>query len=304
MEEKVKYVTVGRTEILYNTILTLNARGYPPSLIVTGPAENNYSKKEADFEKLAGELGVPFFCTNKISDLKHTLQSISPDIAVSINWMRIIPPEILNIFEHGIVNFHIGDLPKYRGNATPNWAIINNEPYVVLTIHKMDAGLDTGDILLQERYEIKKNTTIGEVYDFALKEAPKMFVNLFNDFSKIVPKKQMGIPLRCYPRRPEDSKINWRETSKDIHNLIRASSEPLGGAYTFFKDKKMIVWRSDAEKFVPYLAIPGQVLEIRTNGDIAIATGKNALILKDVEVDGVRNTPASFIKSLRDRLTY
>ena len=306
-----KVVALGRTRMLYDSIIFLHNKGIEIPLIITSKAQSEYDITEGDFEKLAESIGTEFINNVKINEAEtvEKLKKINADMAISVNWQNIISEEVIQCFPNGILNCHIGDLPKYRGNAVINWAIINGEEEVVITIHKMDKGLDTGDIVLKEKVRIN-GLNIGKVMKICNSKIPQMFYKSVHGLlsGKIIPAKQeseIGKSLRCYPRIPLDSFIDWNNTAEKINTLIRASSEPFIGAYTYFNTKKLYILRSHVEKNIqPSLFVPGQVLWRRTQtGEVGIATGKDVLVIEKVKYDNLENIlPTEVIISLRSRL--
>ena len=93
-------------------------------------------------------------------------------MAISVNWPNLLTPEVLDLFPDGVWNAHAGDLPRYRGNAAPNWAILSGEDAVILTIHRMSAGLDEGPILAQRSFPLDETTYISDVYAFLDEAVP------------------------------------------------------------------------------------------------------------------------------------
>ena len=224
----------------------------------------------------------------------------------------MITQAYLDAYQFGILNAHAGDLPRFRGNACPNWAILMGEPSMALTIYRMEGNqLDLGDILAQEKFLLGPHTYIGDVYTWLKEAAPRLFLQTLGHISKnpsyvLKKKSDLGSDgFRCYPRIPSDSEINWSGSAEDIHRLIRASSEPFSGAYTFYQDKKLFVWRAellnDGEK---YLAVPGQIAQRdKQTGDVIVITGKGKLKLTEVSWVGEERThPVDFITSFRIRL--
>ena len=308
-----RIVAIGRTEILYNSILELNKRGHKVVLIITGKSEQyQYIKNSEDFKKLAKELDAEFLITENINSDKvlGLIYIHKPDIAISYNWKTIIGQKIINSFSFGILNAHAGDLPRYKGNSVRNWAIIAGEEEIVLTIHYMTIDLDAGAILLKKKIPLKKDIRIKKLYDFVLKYTPLMFAETIDGLEKgtitslvqpIDPKKS----LRCYPRLPKDSEIDWNKPVIHIDRLIRASSEPFSGAYTYIGNEKMIIWRAHIEypKY-QYLSIPGQVVERRQKtGEVAIATSDGFLVLEEIETEHKGQIkPIEIINTIRTRL--
>jgi methionyl-tRNA formyltransferase len=307
-----RIAAIGRTEILYNTILKIHNSSHTLDVIVTCGAEDFYTKDEDDFRELAAKQNIDFIETTSLntdSALK-SLEGRDLDVAVSVNWKTLIRPPVFNTFEHGILNYHAGDLPRYRGNATMNWAIIEGEDEVVHTVHRMDEGLDTGLIFLQRPTPLDEETYIRDIYEDARQIVPEMFLQVADgiEAGSVSPRPQPDDPaeaLRCYPRKPEDSEIDWDEPAEQIHRVVRASAEPLFGAYTHFKGEKMRVWRSHVESPpTPFLGTPGQVAERRPDhGEVAVLTLDEFLVLEEVETETHgRQQATDIITSNRDRL--
>ncbi len=128
-----------------------------------------------------------------------------------------------------ILNCHIGDLPRYRGNATPNWAIINSEDKITLSIYFIEPHvIDAGRIVAQSELSITEDTTIAEVYTWLEEQTPITLVAALGRLQRD-PKSTLKYAnpnseesFRCYPRRPEDDLIDWHQSVKNTHNLIRA----------------------------------------------------------------------------------
>jgi len=310
---KIKVAAIGRTEYLYQSILELGKKGFEIVLIISCKESPEYKKKIKDFRLLAKKIKCDFLATEKINtaQVKKLIKKNKPDVAISLNWKTIIGKEIIESFPLGIINAHCGDLPRYRGNAVPNWAILNREKEIVLTLHLMAEELDAGPILLKKKMILSKNTYIGNVYKFFSDNLPIMYIKAINGLvtGRIKPKRQptnSKLSLRCYPRIPEDSEINWQKSAEEISRLIRASAEPFSGAYTFLNSKKLIIWRAYSEKpKFPFLGMFGQVAERRKErGEVAVIAGDNTfLIIKEAELEKQgRKKATDIIKSNRTRL--
>jgi len=282
-------------------------------LIITSKVEQyQYEKKDEDFSELAKELGIDFLLTEKLNSTQthEFIRKTVPDIAISVNWKTLIPHECMNLFPYGILNAHAGDLPRFKGNAVRNWALVSGEESMSLTIHEMSVDLDAGPILLKKRYPIRSDTNIQDLYRFVEEQVPLLFVKAVSglESGSIVPKKQPTRPdisLRCYPRLPVDSEINWEDSAENIHRLVRASSEPFTGAYSYIEAEKITIWKAHVEvPQIKYLASCGQVVERRLKtGEVAVSTGEGFLIIEDAETETYgRIKPSQIITSLRTRL--
>lgn len=305
-----KIAVIGRTEILYKTTELLHSLHYAVPVIITAKEAPEYTKTSKDYEELAHKLGARFILTATIKKYIHEIKESGCDIAVSMNYPNLIPNEVIDLFPLGILNAHGGDLPKYRGNACQAWAILNGESKIGLCVHKMNGNeLDSGDIIERDYLPININTKVTACWEWMNKRIPDMFVSAIRKLEKnpnyVLEKqsKNPGDALRCYPRFPEDGKIDWNKSSIEILRLINASNKPYAGAFCTYEDKKLIIW--DAELYPDeenYLAVPGQISEIKETGSVVVITGQGKLILHNVEYEGNVCVPGQFIRSIRSRL--
>ena len=306
-----KVIIIGRTKVLLDSAKLLHQKGHEIVGIITSKAAPEYKVNEVDFENYAKELNVPFLHDPKIGikTLEEKFGNTKTDIAISINYSGIIPSKVINFFPHGILNAHGGDLPRYRGNACQAWAIINGEKEIGLCIHKMIGGeLDSGNIISREYLPIYDDTTITDVYKEFDRLIPEMFlecIDILKTNKNFVLKKQSKLPedfLRCYPRKPEDGRIDWKAPAVHIHRLIRASCEPYEGAYTYLEGEKVIIWKSELVKSKEnWLGVPGQFAEFDGHGFLNILTGNGKLKLTDIEISKTRSVPNVFFNSVRNR---
>ena len=303
-----KFAALGRTHWLRDAIRAAASRGHQPVLIGSAPASPEYLCDESDFRQLAGEFGCDYLTGDINADAAIGMMRRSgADVAISVNWPTLIGATARGVFAHGVINAHAGDLPRYRGNACPNWAILNGESRVVVTLHVMADELDAGPILLQRPCAILEDTYIADVYAFMTAHIPVMFAEVLDGLASgsITPRPQSGAPLRCYPRRPEDGEIDWRLPAGQLSRLVRASAEPFAGAFTVRDGARLKIWRAWAT--VPpsdVLGVPGQVTAVdKGSGTIDVLTGDGFLTVAEVQLeDGPRERAAGVIRSTRERL--
>jgi methionyl-tRNA formyltransferase len=310
----VRILIIGRNEVLYETAKLLS-KTHAICGIITAPASPEYLKNEEDFRSLAQELNCPFLLTKNINAEAFVfIQSANPDLGISVNWVSVIDDKILDLVKGGILNCHPSALPKYRGNAATNWALIMNEKQIGITVHYMQAGeLDSGDIIFQELLPISAETTIREINAFWQKVTPGLFLKAANGIEdgslKRIKQNETGIePFRAYPRSPIDSKIDWNKSASDIHNIIRASTKPYSGAYTFLKTGneigKLIIWESRIIcETTTDIGTPGQIiLNDRHRGESHIFTGNGIIAISKVQFEnGNEFEPGKEWKSIRMR---
>lgn len=312
-----RFVALGRTKTLLAAAEACVSAGHrcvsivmpgPRHLPLDGPASNATPE---DFAGAALELECPLLCASDLTDPQVTapLVAAAADVAISINWPTLIRSPTRAHFRHGVLNAHAGDLPRYRGNACPNWAILSGESAVVLAIHEMSDELDAGAILLKRRFDLGPDTYVTEVYGWFEAVLPAMFVSALDglqngSIDRAPQPRDPHLALRCYPRRPEDSAIVWSDSAENLARLVRASAAPFSGAYSFFGGQRVVLWRSrPAVGVTPILGIPGQVVVIDPReGTVTVLTGEALLVLEEVEFDdGWRGPPAVRINSTRGR---
>lgn len=309
MRSGIKIAIIGRTEILYDSAIALRQAGFEIVCILTAKEAPEYERTAADFKALARNWSIPFEQGPRITDHVELLRTSRADIAVSINYTGVIPQSVIDIFPLGILNAHGGDLPRYRGNACQAWAILNGESRIGLCIHRMIGGeLDSGDIVARDYLLINEATKVTVAWRWMLECTPVLMLKAVQELSKdpnYVLESQSRSPqdaLRCYPRRPEDGRIDWSRPALDVLRLINASNKPYAGAYCDYEGRQLIIWDAELVKDgEAFCAIPGQVTELaEQNVDVACGVGK--IRLKEVEVDGRSGVPRAWIDSIRKRL--
>lgn len=285
---------IGRTGWLYDTTRYLVDCGHHICGIITARSRSEYTKVESDFRDLAEELNCPFLLGQKINDEATVmwLRSLKADVGISVNWPALIGEAPCDVFRFGILNSHAGDLPRYRGNACPNWAILNGEAHIGLCIHRMDpSAIDAGPVIARRKLPINEETYISDVYRWLDGEVPASFAQALEhlehpDFAPEIQSGSSVTPMRCYPRRPEDAYIDWSASSEQIGRVVRASSRPFAGAYTYLEGRQRVtVWKAKPFKMeTEWCAVPGQVLQ-RRDSDVVVACGEGALLLQEFERD-------------------
>lgn len=311
MSTERKIIAIGRSRYLYDSIRHLVKKGYTFTAIVTEKAYEEYDIKDTDFEALATEIGSAFFRLSNVNTagLTDLVKTENIRAAISVNWKYTLPKEFLDLFECGVLNYHLGNLPDYKGNATINWTIINGLHYVNGNVHKMDPKLDAGDIVARKSVSIGPDDYVADILKKAEQDTPALYEQALDkvwndpDFYEV---KGSEKGSRCYPRLPEDSQIAWDKSAVDIARLIRASSRPYRGAYSYLNGERVTIWR--AKPYFPeeeFFAIPGHVVGVaKDTGHILVACAQGMLEIEEIEYKGEVSMPAANIKSIRVRFKY
>jgi len=196
-------------------------------------------------KEYAIEKNIPVLQPEKISEIKETLVHLNPDLFCVVAYGKILPKDILDIPKLGSINVHGSLLPKYRGAAPIQWAVINGEKTTGITTMYMDEGMDTGDIILKEEVEIGEDETTGELWEKLSNIGGKLLVETVKQIEKgTAPRIPQGKDFSMAPMlKKEMSQIDWEnKTSKEIKNLVRGLN-PIMGAYSNLNGKKLKIWK-------------------------------------------------------------
>jgi len=200
----------------------------------------------ARVKKIADRHSIPLKQPEKkeLYSYENYIRDLTPDIIVVCGYKYIIPVEIFNIPGLGSINIHPSYLPNYRGQHVINWAIVNGENETGVTIHFVDKGIDTGDVITQKKIPILFEDTAKTLHDriyYEVCELLQQVINIIVSGNALPAKKQDDSKASYFrPRTPEDGAIDWDKNGIEIYNLIRALVKPWPGAYSYIKDKKMI----------------------------------------------------------------
>lgn len=216
------------------------------------------------------------------------IQAQNPDIICVVAYGKILPKEILEIPKYGCINVHASLLPKYRGAAPIQWAILNGETLTGVTTMYMDTGMDTGDMILKEMVSIKENETTGELWNRLSKIGRELLVKTIEQIeSGNAPREPQGNNFSMAPMLSKEmAKINWQtKTSKEIKNLVRGLN-PIMGAYTIYQNKKIKLWKIEIVENIEETKnkLPGQIILANDKQGLFIKT-KDGMI-KVLEIQG------------------
>lgn len=243
---------------------------------------------------MAERFGLPVLQPAKMKDpgFLDSLRALKPDIIVVVAFGRILPPEILDLPPRGCVNLHASLLPKYRGAAPIQWAIINGEPETGVTTIRMDPGMDTGDILLHERVSILPEDTAGSLSVRMAERGADLLLRTLKgvESGEIVPVPQNSSEATMAPMlEKEAGEIDWAQPAVAIVNRIRGLS-PWPGAYTFHQDARWRIWRAvmrDEPEDKAAVEPPGTILKAEREW-ILVATGQGLIEILELQPENGR----------------
>lgn len=288
-------VFMGTPDFAKESLQALVEAGHNISLVITNPDKPKgrgmkfqVSPVKEYAESKGLEIAQPLKLRNN-EEIENLIKEKKPDIICIVAYGKIIPENILVIPPKGAVNVHGSLLPKYRGAAPIQWAVINGDKKTGITTMYINEKMDEGDILLKEETEIGEDETLGEVWTRLAKIGSRLLVETLLQIElgtiKRIPQTTEGLPEPSYAPMFDKSiaKIDWEEkTAREIKNLVRGLN-PIIGAYTFIGDKKFKLWTVQVlenEEFVEKYEYIESDLNNKCYGEILLADVKKGLFLK------------------------
>lgn len=232
----------------------------------------------------------------------ETFRSHAADAAVVVAYGRILPDGFLNTFPMGAINVHFSLLPKYRGAAPVNWAIANGEKVTGVTTMKMDAGLDTGDILVQEETPIGERETAPELMARLAELGAELLARTIHEYDSIGPKPQNDAEATLAPMlRKSDGCIDWSFGAEEISNRVRGF-QPFPGTFTTFRGDGLKIWKATALPNADEKSAAGAVIAAK-GSDLRVACNASILCIEELQPEGKRRMSArDFINGLQPKI--
>lgn len=226
----------------------------------------------------------------KDSAVLELVRAVKPDLVWLTDYRYLVPSPLFTLPRSGAVNLHPSLLPRHRGRAPLNWAILAGERTIGLTAHFVDEGIDTGDIIAQRSFELGEDEDVGDalerlypLYGELATEVAGLFVAGDVPRRPQPPTDEPPLP----PRRAEDGRIDWTQPAETVHNLVRAVARPYPGARTSLDGRQLLVWR--ARRAAPVDAPPGTV--VAAGPPPRVACGDGSVELLEVEWEGNASAP-------------
>lgn len=288
-------VFMGTPDFAVDTLRALH-RGHEVSAVVTQPDRPKGRGEKLLFPPVKEEalaLGIPVLQPQRVRDeaFIRELRELRPDVIVVVAFGQIIPQEILDLPRCGCVNVHASLLPKYRGAAPVQWAVINGEKCSGVTTMQMDAGLDTGDILLQKEVELAPDETGGSLFDRLKIIGAQLLLETLDalEAGTVVPRPQPEESPTAYAAMltKQMGQIDWSGSAAALERLVRGLS-PWPGTYTHLGGKTLKIWRASVREGGG--AAPGTVVAAKK--EFAVQTGDGVLVLREVQLEGKKRMEA------------
>ncbi|MEI7591250.1 MAG: methionyl-tRNA formyltransferase, partial [Deltaproteobacteria bacterium] len=295
-------VFMGTPEFAVPALKNLYRSGHRVLQVVTQPDRPKGRGKAVVFppvKEAAMELGCPIIQPQSVrtQDFCDVMTRLDPDIFVVAAYGHVLPQQILAIPRLGAINIHASLLPKYRGAAPIQWAVINREVETGVTLMLMDKGLDTGDMLLSASVPILSDDTSGSLHDRLALLGADLLIQILNYYeihrksaTPQVHEQASYAPLL----KKEDGHLDWRQTADELEARIRGLT-PWPGAFCFYNGKRIKIYRA-CQKPIVTMESPGMVLKGFSN-ELTVATGMHALVIQELQGDsGKRLSVQDFLR--------
>ena len=289
-----KIVFMGTPDFAKVSLEKVYEAGYKIEAVVTNvdkPKGRGMKLVPSPVKEFALEKNIEVLQPTKVRnnpEFIEKIKKINPDVICVVAYGKILPQELLEIPKLGCINVHGSLLPKYRGAAPIQWAVLNGETSTGITTMYMDVGMDTGDMILKEETEIGENETTGELWDRLSVIGGDLLVKTLKliETGK-APREKQGEEFTLAPMlNKEMAKIDWEnKTAAEIKNLVRGLN-PIMGAYSYINDKKIKFWKVDIlsneelKKEFPEIAEYEYKLKEIQPGTVLFSDSKKGLYIK------------------------
>lgn len=237
----------------------------------------------------------------KTPEFLESIKELGPDLIVTVAYGRILTKAVLDVPRYGCINVHASLLPKYRGAAPIQWALINGDPKTGITTMFMDEGMDTGDILLTNEIDIGPDTNAEELFQMLKPLGAQTLLETLEALKNgsLTRKPQDNSKAVYVPMMTKEvGLIDWSKSSVEIHNLVRGTY-PWPGAYTLYKGSRLKVWKTDVLSDCPLdspeqelvemakTVQPGKILKI-SKQCLVVATGSGCILISELQLENCR----------------
>ena len=299
-----KIIFMGTPDFAVGTLRSLAEAGHEITLVVSQPDKpkgRGHAMVPTPVKVVAEELGIPVFQPVKIREAKDVLEKTEADVCVVAAFGQIIPSSILHMKKYGCINVHASLLPKYRGAAPIQWAVIDGEKESGVTIMQMDEGLDTGDMLAKAIVPLDEKETGGSLFDKLSEAGGRLCVETLAKLEKgeIIPEKQGESPTAYASMLDKKmGNIDWNKSAVVIERLVRGLN-PWPSAYTHLDGKTLKIWACDALPQSASKGESGEILEV-TKDAIHVQTGDGILVLREIQLAGkARMDAGAFLRGYK-----
>lgn len=279
-------------------LLALHENGFKLPLVVTQPDRPKGRGRvltAPPVKQAALSLGCRVIQPPKVRDpeVAAQIESLAPDFLVVVAFGQILPSNVLKIPKYGAINVHGSLLPKYRGPAPVQWAMIRGEKETGITTILMDTGVDTGDMLLKAKTTIRTDETAAQLHHRLAHLGASVLIDTITQLwqGTLFPRAQKNDDASYAPAlKKEDGHINWHQTAERLHTFVRAMT-PWPGAYCFWGNKRLKILKTRPIGGCTQKATPGMVVESFPD-ELRVAVEDGVLLIEEIQSQSGRRMAA------------
>lgn len=285
-----RYILLGGTDLTLALAEHMASVGFPPSGIVTlgqnfsiSYNRNAVNVRFANIGGWSAKAGIPCREYDDPKDIAALGSEVGADFALAAGWYFLVPKSIRDSFPLGCLGLHASLLPKLRGAAPLNWAILSGEHETGVTLFRLENGVDEGPVLGQEVLPISDGMTVTELAASAEKACLRLAETMLPSYAagRLALRDQTGDATYCLARIPEDGWIDWTWDAPSIARLVRAVTRPYSGTFTELGGEHLTIWRARALQTPRVLGVPGQVAVLPVVPVPSIVTGGGLLAIEE-----------------------
>jgi methionyl-tRNA formyltransferase len=281
-------VFMGTPEFAVPTLEALHRSRHRLTAVVTQPDRPKGRGRKLTpppVKVAAGTMGYPVIQPDSVKSdaFYEQMQRLAPDLFVVVAMGQILPPGLLALPPLGAINVHASLLPRLRGSAPIQWAIINGDAESGVTTMQMDAGMDTGDLLLKAKTPISETDTAQSLHDRLAPMGAELLIETLEHLAagRLRPEPQRGVAATLAPMlSKKDGRIDWHRSAVEIDRLVRGMT-PWPGAYTFCNDRRLRLYRT-RPLFLVSSAAPGTIVQGFAD-ELSVATGDGVLSVLEIQ---------------------
>ena len=298
-----RVVFMGTPGFAVGTLKALLEAGHDVAAVVTQPDKPKGRGKELLMTPVKAEAvkhDIPVFQPERVrknEEFLEELKKLAPDVIVVVAFGQLLPVSVLTLPKYGCVNVHASLLPKYRGAAPIQWAVLNGDQVTGVTTMRMDEGLDTGDMIMKQEVIVDEDETGGSLFDKLSGVGAKLCVKTMEAIENgtaVYTPQDDALATHTGKIQKEMGSIDWSKDAEVIERLVRGLN-PWPSAYTRIDDKNLKIWRA---KVISHevKAAPGCILKV-TKDELEVQTGNGVLALLEVQLEGKkRMTTDAFLR--------
>lgn len=287
-------IFMGTPDFAKESLEKLYDAGYEICGVVTPPDRpkgRGMKMLACEVKEFALEKNLQLFQPEKLSEIKEEILKLNPDMIVVVSYGKFLPKSILKIPKYGAINVHPSLLPKYRGSAPIQWAIINGDKITGSTIMQMNEKMDAGDIILQKQVEIEPNETTGELWARLSTISAELLIQAIKQIqdgnASFI--KQGEVYTLAPMLTKQMAKIDWEKyDSLELKNLIRGLN-PILGAYGMLGQRKIKIWKAEVVPEVEdWPKVPGTIVMADAKKGLYIKTKNGAISVLEIQAENAR----------------